>query len=278
MRDKEQLATFDAGPVLNLPQRLNGPGGPAGPLAAAPIPAAASPYSSSHPEGVGYLSTGQFMKQHSAYFAASPHTLRAVASIRDKVSLLSQADCADDARVLRRTAYSERGLVHPAAASARLVLPAVTDIEGVRTIFAEEGLLGMLSDLKKPAAGVTTAQQGSQFFGNAATAQPAQTMQLESHGRLHDGGAGGAAGGGGSRKRGAPVGATAGAPSTAIRQLSADQAILRNQLRRKHLKRANLKTPNRVTSAEDIAASKVWLDRLKADKMLYKETDWSHAD
>ena len=228
VRDKDRLATFDT-PVFNLKPRLNGPGGARGPLAAAPIPASAGPsQSTSHPEGVGYLTTDQFLKQNSAYFAASPHALRAVASVRDKVCLLSQADCVNDARVLRRTAWMERGIIFPAAASARDVLPALSDIEGVRTIFAEEGLLGLLSDLKKPAAGVTAAQQGSQFFGNTATAQPAQTMQLESHGSRCDSGAGsggGGGGGGGSRHRGASGGASAApAPGSSKRGLSEDQS------------------------------------------------------
>ena len=97
MRDKDRLATFDT-PVFNLK-----------PSMALEVlvdhslqtPASAGPsQSTSHPEGVGYLTTDQFLKHNSAYVAASPHALRAVASVRDKVCLLSQADCVNDARVL----------------------------------------------------------------------------------------------------------------------------------------------------------------------------------
>ena len=51
--------------------------------------------------------------------------------------------------------------------------------------------------------------------------------------------------------------------------LKINQAKQRKKLKEKHRKRAKLAAPNRQTSAEDIAASKAVLEKLKADKMIY---------
>ena len=53
--------------------------------------------------------------------------------------------------------------------------------------------------------------------------------------------------------------------------LKINQAKQRKKLKEKHRKRAKLAAPNRQTSAEDIAASKAVLEKLKADKMIYED-------